>query len=104
MSSVIDNSKQNQRVFPRITVSCPVLYLMPPAKRWHVAKLVDFSATGLCMVCDDNLRVGDAISLQIKPGSQKTVPALSATGLVVRSEINTEQQFVISCKLTKVLR
>ncbi len=104
MSSITDNNKQNQRVFPRITVTCPVLYLLPPAKRWQVAKLVDFSATGISMVCDDPLNVGTEVSLQIKPGSRKIVPELSATGIVMRSEINDEHQYVISCKLTKVQR
>lgn len=104
MSSVINNNKQNQRVFPRIAVTCPVLYLPPLARRWQVARLVDFSATGISMVCDDKLDVGTEISLQIKPGSQKIVPALSATGVVMRSKTNDEQQYVISCKLTKVHR
>jgi len=104
MSGIIDNNKQNQRTFPRITVTCPVLYLLPPARRWQVGRLVNFSATGISMVCDDKLSVGTEVSLQIKPGSQKVVPALSATGIVLRSEVNNEQQYVISCKLTKVQR
>lgn len=104
MSSVIDTKQQNQRAFPRITVSCPVLYLLPPATRWQVAKLMDFSATGISMVCDDRLEVGTQIEIQIKPGSQKTVPAVTATASVVRCETNNDQRFVVSCKLTKVHR
>lgn len=104
MSSVIDQSKQNQRAFPRITVSCPVLYLLPLAKRWQVAQLTDFSAIGISMLCDDLIDIDSEISLQIKPGSQKTVPALSATGIVVRCETNNDQRYVVSCKLTKVHR
>ena len=104
MSSVIDNNKHNQRAFPRIAVTCPVLYRSLAARRWQVARLVDFSATGISMICDDKLSVGTEVAVQIKPGSQKVVPALSATGIVMRSEINDEQQYVISCKLTKVQR
>ena len=104
MASVIDTNQQNQRAFPRITVSCPVLYLLPAAKRWQVAKLTDFSATGISMICDDRLDVGTDIEIQIKPGSKKTVPAVSATGNVVRCETNNEQRYVVSCKLTKVHR
>lgn len=104
MSGVIDNKQQNQRAFPRIIVSCPVLYLLPLAKRWQVGKLVDFSATGISMVCGDLLDLGTEISVQIKPGSQKTVPALSAKGVVMRCETNAEQQYVVSCKLIKVHR
>ena len=90
------------RRFPRIGVRCPVLYRVHSAKRWQVAKLVDFSATGLRMECDENLPAGIAIALQIKPGSNKTVPALSAQGEVVRSQPNDALVFEVSCKLTKV--
>lgn len=104
MSSVIDNFKQDQRSFPRIVVTCPVLYLLPSVKRWQVARLKDFSATGISMLCDVSLDVGVEVSLQIKPGSQKVVPALSATGVVVRCENSDGQQYVVSCKLIKVQR
>lgn len=104
MSSMMDSKVDNQRVFPRITVTCPVLYRLSTAKRWQVARLVDFSATGVRMVCDDNLAIDSEIAIQIKPGSQKTVPALAATGIVVRSELNAEQRFEVSCKVIKVHR
>jgi len=104
MSSVINFHKQDQRAFPRIAVSCPVLYLRMSSPRWQVAKLKNFSAVGISMVCDEKLSVGAEVSLQIKPGSQKIVPALSATGLVVRCENVDEQQYAISCKLIKVQR
>ena len=104
MSSIIDDKVENKRVFPRITVTCPVLYQLSSSKRWHVARLVDFSATGVCMICDDNLPTDTEISIQIKPGSQKTVPALSASGVVVRSLITDEQRFEVSCKILKVHR
>jgi hypothetical protein len=104
MASVLDNNQENQRAFPRIAVSCPVLYLPPNSKRWIVGKLMDFSATGICMVCDTRLDIGTEISLQIKPGSKKTVPAISAMGTVIRCEVNKEQRYVVSCKLTKVNR
>ena len=104
MSSMIDSKINNQRVFPRIAVTCPVLYRLPDAKRWQVARLVDFSATGVRMECDDNLSINSEIAIQIKPGSKKTVPALSVTGVVVRSELNAQQRFEVSCKVIKVHR
>lgn len=104
ISNMVDRKNDNQRVFPRISVTCPVLYRLSAAKRWQVARLVDFSATGVRMVCDDNLTINSEIAIQIKPGSQKTVPALSATGVVVRSNINAEQRFEVSCKVIKVHR
>ncbi|HEC20417.1 MAG TPA: PilZ domain-containing protein [Gammaproteobacteria bacterium] len=104
MASVIDNNPQNQRAFPRIAVTCPVLYRLASSKAWKVGRLVDFSATGICMVCDGRIPEGVHISVQIKPGSQKTVPELAASGLVLRVVLNEEQKYVVSCKLTKVHR
>lgn len=104
MSSMMDSKADNQRVFPRISVTCPVLYRLSAAKRWQVARLVDFSATGVRMVCDDNLTINSELAIQIKPGSKKTVPELSVTGVVVRSELNAEQRFEVSCKVIKVHR
>lgn len=104
MSSVIDNKIQNRRGFPRITVTCPVLYRLAANERWRVARLVDFSATGICMVCDDKLPLDAEVSIQIKPGSQKTVPELSASGYVVRTVTSSEESFKISCKILKVNR
>jgi hypothetical protein len=104
MSSIMDSKVENKRVFPRVTVTCPVLYRESSSKRWQVGRLVDFSATGVCMICDDNLPIDSEISIQIKPGSQKTVPALSASGVVVRSVTTDEQRFEVSCKILKVHR
>jgi hypothetical protein len=56
------------------------------------------------MECDTRLEVGTEVFVQIKPGSKKTVPAISATGSVIRCEENDEQRFVVSCKLIKVNR
>lgn len=104
MSSVIDNTTENKRKFPRIAVTCPVLYRESSSKRWLVGRLVDFSATGVCMICDDNLPIDTDIEIQIKPGSQKTVPALSASGVVVRCLLTDDQQFEVSTKVIKVHR
>jgi hypothetical protein len=104
MASVVDENNYNQRAFPRITVTCPVLYRPSSSKRWQVAKMVDFSATGIRMVCDENLPKDTVLDIQVKPGSKKTVPPLVASGVIVRCEINNEQRFEISCKITKVQR
>lgn len=81
---------------------CPVLYRLLSAKQWRVAKLVDFSATGLRMECDDNLVTGTLVAIQIKPGSNKIIPAITAQGEVVRCEANAQSVFEVSCKLSKI--
>ena len=93
-----------RRAFPRISVNCPALYRLGPNKRWQVAKMVEYSATGITMICDENLSEGTELDIQIKPGSIKTIPELSVTGRVMRSETNNDQRFNISVKILKVLR
>lgn len=106
MSAVIKGNEKiiERRTFPRLSVTCPVLYRLKPNKRWQVATLEEFSATGISMVCDENMPEGAEIAIQIKPGSIKTVPQLSAEGQVSRCEINSKQRFKVSCKILKVLR
>jgi len=93
-----------RRTFPRISVNCPALYRVDPNKRWLVAKMLEYSATGITMICDENLPEGTELDIQIKPGSIKTIPQLSVTGQIVRSETNSDQRFSISVKILKVLR
>lgn len=99
-----DMTRVEKRAFPRIAVQCPVLYLTKPHKRWQVAKLMNFAATGMCIECDENLPLNAEISLQIKPGSIKTVPPLSVVGQVIRCESNQNQRFEVACKVLKILR
>lgn len=106
MSATFDDNNEivERRAFPRIEAQCPVLYQLRPNSRWLVARLEEYSATGISMVCDDNLSEGTEIAIQIKPGSQKTVPQLSAQGCVVRCTLNKDNRFKVSCKILKVLR
>jgi len=93
-----------RRMFPRVTASCPVLYRLDFSERWHVAKMVDYSATGISIACDENLPVGTKVAIQIKPGSIKTIPNISAEGEVARSEVDKDVHFIVSVKILKVLR
>jgi hypothetical protein len=99
-----EDNKVEKRAFPRMKVQCPVLYLVKSQKRWQVAKLEDFAATGIRMVCDENLPINTEVSIQIKPGSLKTVPEFSAEACVVRCEENPDQRFAVSCKVIRVVR
>lgn len=93
-----------RRMFPRTPVNCPALYRQPSNERWQVAKMLEYSATGISMLCDEDLPEGTIIDVQFKPGSIKTVPEFSVEGRVVRSELDSEQNFIVSVKVIKVLR
>jgi hypothetical protein len=109
MSAFPEENKESEgfierRMFPRVIANCPVLYRLDFSERWHVAKMVDYSATGIRISCDENLPVGTKIAIQIKPGSIKTIPPVSAEGQVARSEVDSDQHFVVSVKILKVER
>jgi hypothetical protein len=107
-ASFIENEENEdfaeRRTFPRILASCPVLYRLASTDRWQVAKMVDYSATGMRLGCDENLPVDTEIAIQVKPGSIKTIPKLSVEGLVVHSDLNKDEHFTVSVKVLKVLR
>ena len=107
-ASVTENEESEnfteRRTFPRIPANCPALYRLAPNKRWLVAKMVEYSATGITMICDENLPEGTELDIQIKPGSIKTIPQLSVTGQVMRSETDGDERFNTSVKILKVLR
>ena len=106
-ASVKEKEKENfaeRRAFPRIEATCPVLYRLESNDRWQVAKMVEYSATGIRIACDENLPEGVKIAIQIKPGSVKTIPQLSVEGEVVHSDLDKKEHFNVSVKILKVLR
>lgn len=101
-----EESYKERRTFPRIDTECPVMYAIGSSKKWNVGVLMNFSATGLSMRCKDQLLKSISINIMTKPGSNKLIPAITAFGKVVRCESlsrdGTNEEFKISCKLTKV--
>ncbi|VAW93241.1 hypothetical protein MNBD_GAMMA20-257 [hydrothermal vent metagenome] len=102
MTNFSDKPFREKRLFPRIVTQCQVLYRTPESKGWNVARLVDFSAIGMRIECDELLLLETPLSLQVKPCEDKVIPAISAEGRVVRCEPNADLRYEIACKLTKV--
>lgn len=94
--------RNNKRVFPRIAAECPVLYRTNEQERWCVGVLQDFSATGVLMTCSRALAAGTPISLRLERNRNRTLPALSGSGIVIRSDKLSAAKFEIACKLTKI--
>lgn len=93
---------QNKRMFPRMEAECPVLYRTTEQERWCVGVLRDFSATGVLMICDRALLTGMPISLRLERGRNKSLPALSGSGIVIRSDALSAKKYEIACKLTRI--
>ncbi len=47
-----------KREYPRIEASCPIRYQIEPDEEWQDATLLDYSATGIRMTCDDLILKG----------------------------------------------
>jgi hypothetical protein len=91
-----------KRLFPRIQAMCPVLYRLGEDKSWKVARMYNFSATGIQFQCADEPALSTSVSIHVKPGSKKNIPELIAKGSVIRIDKLSEQEFLLSCQLTKV--
>jgi len=92
----------DKRIFPRIEIRCPALYRVEGAARQLIALAVDFSATGVKMLCKDALPVNTRIHVELKPGSDRTIPAVCAEGHVVRCEPYERGGFWVSCRFDKI--
>lgn len=98
----MENANKDKRVFPRIETECPVLYTVGNSQNWQVAVLCNMSATGLLMKTKEQLVDDIKITIMTKPGTNRLVPEITATGIVTRCVEKTEDSFEISCKLVEV--
>ena len=89
-------------MFPRMEAECPVLYRTNEQERWCVGVLQDFSATGVLMTCNRALPAGTPISLRLERGRNKSLPALSGSGSVIRSDKLSSNKYEIACKMTHI--
>ena len=95
-----DNEK---RIFPRSDLQCPVLYRYSNKSSWKVGKMQNFSATGMKLITSENPLTEKKIYIHVKPGSQKTIPEITASGKITRID-NIDDEFILSCTLTNVTR
>lgn len=99
MSSNVEQA--DKRTFPRMEVRCPVLYRLDGGTRSLIGLAVDFSATGIKMLCKDPLPVDTGIYVELKPGRDRAIPPLAARGRVVRCEPYARGGYWIACHLLK---
>jgi len=102
MDATVTNSEH--RLFPRLQVRVPVIYRPEAAADDCIGVTVDFSATGLRMFCREALKAGSALHVEVKPGLDRSIPALRAEGHVVRCEPARGGGFFVSCRLVKILK
>jgi hypothetical protein len=99
---LMKKKSSEKRVFPRIDMECPVLYSVGTTENWQVAMLIDMSATGIKMRCNEQLLHNIKLSIIIKRGQNKSIPAINGKGKVVRCIQLELNQYEVSCNLTEV--
>lgn len=102
MTQQLPEKRRNKRVFPRMPAECPVLFRTNDQERWYIGVLQDYSATGMLMTCTRALLAGTPISMRLERGSNRSIPALSGSGTVIRSDKLSSTKYVIACKLTQI--
>lgn len=98
----MENANKDKRVFPRIETECPILYSVGNSQKWQVAVLSNMSATGLLMKTKEQLVDDIKITIMTKPGTNRLVPEITATGIVTRCVEKSDENFEVSCKLIEV--
>ena len=92
----------NNRVFPRVDAVCPVMHRANDTQRWCVGLLINFSATGMLFQSNRALKAGADISIRLERGRNRTIPALSGSGKVIRCTKIDNNKYEVACKLSQI--
>ena len=103
MAEIINPKGQERREYPRIRANCPVRYQLDSEDTWQNAVLMDYSAMGVQMICDDLILKGTKVRIEVLPGNMRNIPAIKAEGVVIRHEIDDEHRFHIGCQFLKIV-
>lgn len=101
---ISENSKGvwvEKREYPRIKATCPVRYKINSEATWQDAILIDYSATGVCIKCDELILKGSRILVEVLPSCTKNVPPFTAEGIAVRFSLDNEHRYEIGCEFHK---
>jgi len=95
-------NSSNNRVFPRMEATCPVMHRANESERWSVGLLVNFSATGMMFNSARALQAGADITVKLERGRNHVIPALSGSGKVIRCTKLESGKYEVACKLDQI--
>ena len=112
MSEEVAKVGFEKREYPRVKASCPIRYKtdentgwLDESDGWLDAELIDYSATGILMQCEDVIMKGAKIKIELLPGSLQKIPQISAEGVVVRFTMDDNDcSFQIGLEFYNVVR
>lgn len=97
-----DTDGIERRRFPRVQVQCALLWKRPEMDYGEGGVLMDYSATGLRMRCDEPLLPDTSLHVEIPSCSHRMVPAIEADAMVVRCEPTLDGDYLIACRMTRI--
>lgn len=100
-NSDVKNSPNN-RVFPRVDATCPVMHRANESQRWSVGLLINFSATGMLFQSARILQADTDIAVRLERGRNRIIPALSGSGKVIRCTKIANGKYEVACKLSHI--
>lgn len=101
--SGLNREKPNyeRRGFPRIKAQCQIHYLTQDGGNWNEAVLEDYSASGICFNSNETLLRDTKLTIQITSDASPTVPALAASAIVLRCDLDEDHRYRVACKLSR---
>jgi len=101
MDSKAGSTWIEKREYPRIKADCPVRYKLETDDTWQIATMIDYSATGVRIKCEELIFKGTKIRIEVEPGSVKNIPAFTAEGIAVRFALDEDHNYQIACEFNK---
>lgn len=98
---MVDSS--DKRDFRRMNVEIKAVFKVNGDQNMQDGIVTDLSATGLRILTDTRVIIGDEIDVKVKP-EKTVVPPLYARVKVLRIEVNeTGPRYHIGCEITEML-
>ena len=104
MSKTAKGQTYEKREYPRVEGSCPVRYTVGDSGVWVDAMLLDYSATGIRLLCDDLLLKGTKIKIEVLAEVNHHIPRMSVECVVVRFAMDDTCSFQIGCEIVSTVR
>lgn len=96
-SKSTDATWSEKREYPRIKAGCPIRYQLMTDDTWQEATLIDYSATGARIKCEELILKGTKIRVEVLPGCVKNVPPFTAEAVAIRFSLDEDHNFEIGC-------
>ena len=104
MSKAAKGPTYDKREYPRVEANCPVRYTVGDSGVWEDGILLDYSATGIRLLCDDLFLKGTKLKVEILPEAHQHIPRMSVECVVIRFAMDDTCSFQIGCTFVSTVQ